>query len=117
MCAAIPAALKTATCKHGFLPAESAAGIREMGFGSSPGAVQGLQCAPSVPPSALLQSLQPEHGLSPPSSAACLGMSNLVMFYLVISQNTPAVGEESGTETMAENSAFREHWCFPKGKG
>lgn len=36
---------------------------------------------------------------------------------LVMSQTPPAVGEESGTETMAENSAFREHWCFPKGKG
>lgn len=40
MCAAIPVALKTATCKDGFVPAERAPAIRGMGFNSSPGAVQ-----------------------------------------------------------------------------
>lgn len=53
----------------------------------------------------------------PHSFLLCLGMSNVVMFHLVISQKTLAEGDESGAETMAENSAFREQWCFPKGKG
>lgn len=120
VCAAIPVSFRAATCKHGFLPA----GVREMGFNSSPGAVQGLQCAPS----AFLQTLaalQDEHdaeakpGLSPSSSAAGLGMSNVVMFHLVMPQKAPAVGEESETETMAKNSAFRGRWCFctAEGKG
>lgn len=95
-----------------------------MGFNSSPGAVQGLQCAPS----AFLQTLavlqdehdaEAKHGLSPSSSAAGLGMSNVVMFHLVMPQKAPAAGEESGTETMAKNSAFRGRWCFctAEGKG
>lgn len=106
MCAAIPVAFRAATCKHGFLPA----GIREMGFNSSPGAVQGLQCAPS----AFLQTLavlqdghdaEAKRGLSPSSSSAGLGMSNVVM----LPQKAPAAGEESGTETVAKNSVFRGH--------